>query len=274
MTQEEVYKIWAPEACVWSRWVSPVLFAQFYCSDGEELGDVPELPWASWLNESSALVVDLPGDESVRVGVSFVSKRLWPIPAYNASPGPEMITLFGGSPRPEDPTRLNLTSTVDFKSTTVVNMRGIVRAICGATSMLRSVPVTKQFRPAFLLDSLRLPRDEPLPGMFDNRWITIPQDYPSAEFLKGEGIRRVMLVQRGRLEPMEDLAHVLLRWQEKGIEIFAIDLENSEAPRKIEVRRPRGFRASWYRVLARLGLRRSSAGGFGSHVPEPSGGGG
>src|SRR6185369_13339808 len=99
MTKEEVYKIWAPEACVWSRWVSPVLFAQIYCAEGQQFGEVSELPWASWLDDSTAVVVDLPGDESVRVGVSLVAYGLWPIPVYNASPGPEMISLFGESPQ-------------------------------------------------------------------------------------------------------------------------------------------------------------------------------
>jgi hypothetical protein len=183
-----------------------------------------------------------------------------------------MISLFGESPQHDE--GMQVASKAELRTTTAVDMRGIVRAICGATSTLGRVAVTKDFRPAFLLDWLRLPGYEPEVGMFDNRWITIPQDYPSADFLKREGVKRVLLVQRGSLEPREDLAHVLLRWQEKGIEIFAINLENSEAPRKIEVRRPRGFKASWYRVLARMGLRRSSAGGFGSQVPEPSGGGG
>jgi hypothetical protein len=264
MTQEEVYRIWAPEGFVWSRWVSPVLFAQIHCADAQELEGVPDVRWASWLDGSTAVVADLPSEEGVRVGLALVPKGLWPIPAYNASPGPEAITLFPESHQSDE-----------LRPSVVVNMRGIVRAICGGTSVLRNVPVTTEFRPAFLLDSLRLPRSPHLEsGLFDNRWITIPQDYPSADFLKAAGITRVLLVQRGTLEPMEDLAHVVLRWQEKGIQIFGADVESKDAPRSIRVPKPRGFRASWYRVFARLGLRRNSAGGFGSHIPETSGAGG
>jgi len=39
-------------------------------------------------------------------------------------------------------------------------------------------------------------------------------------------------------------------------------------PSGIAIKRPSKYKATWYRALAQLGLRRSSAGGFGSYIPE------
>jgi hypothetical protein len=86
-------------------------------------------------------------------------------------------------------------------------------------------------------------------------------------------------VQQTKLEPREDLAHTLLRWQQGGIAILSKRLKNSDdadddaPPAPTEVKRPSMFRAAWYRALTQMGLRRSSAGGFGSYIPEMTGSG-
>ena len=42
--------------------------------------------------------------------------------------------------------------------------------------------------PAFLLDSRRLRGEKaPAPGVYDNRWMVFPQDFPSAKFLQARG---------------------------------------------------------------------------------------
>lgn len=78
---------------------------------------------------------------------------------------------------------------------------------------------------------------------------------------------------------MDDLAHVLLRWQEGGLRIEGKpEKEEGDSPRAIEVRKPSRYRSMSYRALAILGLGRNDAGGFGMRVPIPappsSGGGG
>ena len=83
-------------------------------------------------------------------------------------------------------------------------------------------------------------------------------------------IKRVMLVQTEKREPQEDLSHVLLRWQEAGIEMLSKASGDTSLPSRISVPRPSRFKASWYRALAIMGLRRSSVGGFGSFIPETS----
>ena len=54
--------------------------------------------------------------------------------------------------------------------------------------------------------------------------------------------------------------------------IHAKNLSDANPASKIVVARPSRFRRSWYRALAALGLRRSSAGGFGAVIPESTAG--
>lgn len=128
--------------------------------------------------------------------------------------------------------------------------------------------------PAFLLDANRLSPSQPSgPGKYDNRWMVFPQDFPSATFLKSRQILRVLVLQRPP-EPASDLAHVLLRWQEAGLELLWTDPAAGHAPETLRVQKPSGFRDLSYRAMALLGLRRNSAGGFGSVIPFPSSGSG
>jgi hypothetical protein len=150
----------------------------------------------------------------------------------------------------------------------VIDMRDLVQAICQGTSVLENLEFSENAPPAFLLDSRRLENPAPkTPGLFDNRWMVFPQDFPSASLLKDRGIDAVLLVQSGREQPSDDLAHVLLRYQEAGLKIYSKDPANTDPCASITVRRPSGFRTVWYRAMAMLGLRRNSAGGFGSFVP-------
>lgn len=82
------------------------------------------------------------------------------------------------------------------------------------------------------------------------------------------GIKQALVVEKARAEPQDDAAHSLLRWQEGGVAVLSKNLEDDLLPGQILVRRPPKYKATWYRALAQLGLRRSSAGGFGSYIPE------
>jgi hypothetical protein len=108
-------------------------------------------------------------------------------------------------------------------------------------------------------------------GMFDNRWMVFPQDFPSGKFLLGQGIRNAVLISRWK-QPGEDVAHILLRWQEAGISIYSKSVTSDEAVCPIKVSPPSRFRRSWHRALAMVGLRRNSTGGFGAVIPYTSAG--
>jgi hypothetical protein len=130
---------------------------------------------------------------------------------------------------------------------------------------------TKNGPPVFLLDSRRMgpPGVVPKTGDFDNRWQVFAQDFPSAAYLTERGYRRALLIQRGSRQPHEDLAHVLLRWQEGGLAIEAKDLADREPPVPINIARPKRYRSAWHRVLAMLSLSPNPSGGFGDENSEP-----
>jgi hypothetical protein len=177
-----------------------------------------------------------------------------PVPLFNGARGPASLNIGG-------------TAVIDNDAILVWLLRGV--------ETLQRCQLPDDAPPAFLLDSRRQPPAfNASPGRFDNRWMVFPQDFPSASFLRSQGISRVLLIQTDiERQPPEDLAHVLRRWQEAGLELSVATLETAARPQPLQVHRPSRFRSLWYVALAVLGLRRNSAGGFGSIVPQPSSGG-
>ena len=249
MNQEEIYSVWASETSIWSRWVAPVLFAQAdWSSINPEPSASPQrFPWLEKLAGDTALIVDLPGAGSVEFGFSAAASGFRPIPLYNSSPAPSS------------------------SSSASIDMHPIEDAISRLTAPLHALALPEQAPPAFLLDSVRLVgTTQAMLGFFDNRWMVVPQDFPSANFLIEHGIQRVLLIQKERFNPQEDLAHCLLRWQDAGIKVLSKGINDDLPPQEITVKRPSRYRSLWYRALAQLGFRRNSVGGFGSYIPEPT----
>lgn len=260
MTGRELFEVWAPPVSIWSPWVSPVLFAQIECRQTAPGTDSLE-PAPAWHEDiaspDAAVILDLPGADSIRLALTLAERGYRPVPMINASPGP-FVPYSGLIPQ----------------SAVALDMSSLVKEICHGTPRLQSVGLAPHAPPAFILDALRLKGTKPLADdMFDNRWMVFPQDFPSARLLAEKGIRRVTLVQTQKASPSEDLSHVLLRWQEAGMEILGMAVNDPSSPSRITVARPSRFRALWYRALAMIGLRRNSVGGFGSFIPTSSGAG-
>jgi hypothetical protein len=244
MTLQDAFSIWAPEDALWTEWAKPVAFTGAITDTGLEAPmSVPTLA-ISGLPESwtdAAIVVDLPGEEAVMVGLALAARGFRPVPLFNGTIGPNAV----------------------------IDVLQITRALGAAAPLLAEIAIKPDARPAFLLDSRRgelLGAEEP--GRYDNRWVVLPQDFPSGVFLGSRGIREVVLIQRGESMPAHDLTHVLYRWQQAGIRMRAIDLATGRTTDDLRVRRPSLFRAAWYVAIALFGLRRSNVGGFGSMVPE------
>jgi hypothetical protein len=91
--------------------------------------------------------------------------------------------------------------------------------------------------------------------------------------IAGKRFHRIFVHSRYSKQPQDDLAHILLRWQEQGIVIESKFAWKEEAPETIAVRRPSWYRAAWYRVVVLLGLHRNDAGGFGGFLRSLGGGG-
>lgn len=272
MNRETVFQIWAPPQGVWSLWARPILFAQMHDWDCERLaleslppadtdtlrhaiaaGGMPaarrdewqtlDIAWAKSLGDGVLFVIDLPGEESVRMGLALAGGGFRPVPLYNACCG----------------------------TNEVIEQEPIMAALLHGTAYLARLALANDAPPAFLLDANRMRPKRPLTaGAFDNRWQVFPQDFPSGGYLTGHGFTRAVLVVRGDAEPARDLAHVLRRWQEAGLRIEMKDLASDRPPQPIDVNKPFGYRSVWHRLLAIFGLRPALQGGFGSVIPEPS----
>ena len=242
MTNEELYAIWANEASPWSTWSKPVLFAtmQYHILNfPPQLTSLPSTSWAPPGCESTALIIDLPGAESVTTGLALANRGYRPVPLYNCCQGPGML----------------------------VDVAPIVAALAAGGALLANIDLPATAPPAFLLDSRRLSNSHiNTPGRFDNRWCVVPQDLPSADFLIKMGINTIVL----RSSVIEnDLDHTLYRYQEKGIKIeHSHPLKQNRVP--VTIPKPYSFKSLFYRWQVLTGLRRNSAGGFGAIIPDPS----
>jgi hypothetical protein len=248
MTPEECYAAWAPDAVEWARWAKPVLFTQLTQTVADEVTELPPLDALEGMPDASGatgVIVELPGEQSVVTGLELARYGFRPVPLYNATWGP----------RP------------------AVDVAVLVRWLRAGAEMLARTDLPPNAPPAFLLDAQRMAR-RPGPGDYDNRWVVLPQDFPSATFLLSRKVRDMVLLQRGTSAPTDDLAHVLRRWQDAGIRLSRLDLDQAPAPVPLDVPRPSAFRVAWYRMIALLGLRRSNVGGFGGQIPQQTTGGG
>ena len=258
MSKEHIYEVWAPSESPWSNWVKPVLFA---CMDDGVAAHaflaIPDRPEWFPLPQSTALVIDLPGNAGVRFGLMAALAGFRPVPLYNALPWPASRWEMGGS-----------TGVIS-----VVDVQPIMGALWRGTEILLGNALPDDAPPAFLLDAnRRVERNAATPGRFDNRSVSFTTDFPSANFLLAHGIRDILLVQETGHQPQADLAHTLRKWQEAGLTLQLKRLDEVGLPTTLIVEKPWWFGMFWQRLLSSLGLRRSALGGFGGMVPEPSNG--
>ncbi len=248
---EKLFAVWAPPGGVWSLWARPVLFAQMPAdprppaqrATGNQVAiSGLNVGWAPNAAEGIVVVIDLPGAQSLWMGLALAGKGYRPVPLYNGCTGPHEV----------------------------IDQGSILEGLRAGADYLASLTLTDA-SPAFLVDSQRMkPTRKIEPGDFDNRWQVFCQDFPSAAFLIDRGLKRAILIQEGRRLPQDDLAHVLRRWQDAGIQIETKDMANQAAPEPIRIEWPPWYRSLWQRLRAIFSLHRNPAGGFGGIVPKPS----
>jgi hypothetical protein len=228
----------------WSDWVKPTLFAQ-NAPALEMIGNVPieveslmkDLKVANILGDGACAIVDLPSDEGVIVGEALVDFNFYPVPIYNGVQAP-----------------IDVPAVID-------NFRLQWRLFF----MANNLRWPSSGGPAFLLDARRMTGNSEV-SVFDNRWITMPQDYPSGVKMKQMGICRCYLITQA---VGKDLVQVLYRWQSEGMEFLLWNGQVFE-PTKITV--PGFFERNFHRVKALIGLAPSGIYGFGAIVGGSTGG--
>lgn len=252
MDKEQCWEAWAPADSKWSAWVKPVLFAAMRATPppvtlpgftGRGLADLPH---------RSVLVVDLPGVESVAAGLLLAARGWRPTPLFNGLPGPEAGAESPGAPA------------------AVVETRPIMEALAAGATVLDGCRLQSNAPPAFLLDDRRQGARRPGEGEFDNRSVSFPSDFPSANTLLSAGLQSAVLIQATGGQPQPDLAHTLRRWQEAGIHLSLRRLDRPERLTPLLVDRPSRFRAFWHRAVVAMRLRPHLLGGYGGVPPGGS----
>jgi hypothetical protein len=261
MDHRDVFEAWAPTGGVWSSWVKPVLFA--HMADRPEgiekatLAEVCPEPTpapATTIAEGTAIVVDLPGTESIAAGLDLVRLGFRPVPLFNGCPSP----MFLGRPYDE-----------------VVPTGRLIAGLIDGSDILARTALPHHAPPAFLLDADRLEgARRRLRPVFDNRWVVFATDFPSASLLTTRGIRNVLVVHYGRLN--HDLVEVLRRWQRDGVTLTHDDIARSGEPK------PLSLPSTWWTALAQaarrawyaMSLQHGRDGGFGGFLLDVTAAGG
>lgn len=257
MNRDEIFQIWAPDESPWSPWVKPVLFAHLQSSECPVADGGCNLNWIPAASEKVALVINLPGADGVLTGIALAGRGFRPVPLYNAVPLSYDKLIYEPG-----------------KTVAAVNVLPILDALKRSTEKLAQLKLPSDAPPAFLLDFNRHGDGRKLePGEFDNRSVSFTTDFPSAIFLASQGIQRVILIQKDSADIQSDLAHSLRRWQEGGLKLERLLLDNPSVPETFQVNRPSWYGAMFQRVLCQFGLQRSGTGGFGGWLPVSSAGG-
>jgi hypothetical protein len=147
-------------------------------------------------------------------------------------------------------------------------MDDVLRALIAGAAELRGKTLSPAAPPAFLLDARRHGLGAiALAGMFDNRSIAFPTDFPSAARLRGGDIQAVVLIQNGSNRLRPDVGHTLAAWQKDGLPAFLLRADAPEVATPLVVRGPGILdRVSfWWR---RATLRRDEHGAFGTRIPQ------
>lgn len=211
MTVKELYKIWAPYGKKWVEWIRPVPFVEMnHYSKMYNHSEffIPAISYIDMACENTAVIVDLPGIESVEEGIGLAKLGFRPIPIFNG-------TAEQNGAR----------ATVDNQSA------GIALAL--AVNELVKIELKDDALPAFLTDRNRLQRYKMDVSVFDNSWDVYPQDLPTAEYLLDNDIKKLVVVGR---DVAKDLKKILYDYQKKGIEIYHTN--RYELPKKVRIRKP------------------------------------
>ena len=211
MTVKDIYRIWAPAGKKWVDWVRPVPFVEMNSYSkmyNYSEFTIPSIVYADEVSTDTAIIVDLPGMESVKEGLALAKNGFRPIPIFNGT-----VEQMGAR------------ATVDNQSA------GIALAL--GAPLLSKIEIKEDAPPAFLTDRNRLLRYKMDVSVFDNSWDVYPQDLPSAEYLLNKSIHKVVVVGR---DVAKDLKKILYDYQKKKIEIYHTNRYG--LPKKVRIRKP------------------------------------
>jgi hypothetical protein len=202
----------------------------------------------AWAAPGHLVIVDLPGPQSAAVGFQLARMA-----------GYQPVCTFDNWPH----------------QLGVLRTEFVVAALLHYASALHKARerLTAESPPVWICDRERFTGTQPSPGRFDNRYIIEDRLLPGPRLLRAQGIRKVIYVTPSPCALSEDLRNYLDELTPKGIAVATASIATPELWMN-EITYVRKFNAPSGWSLTTLMLMRSSAGGFGGFVPEPSSGGG
>lgn len=211
MTGKDVFKIWAPIGAKWVDWVRPVPFIAI--NDDFKMYEVcnftiSKINYINELHEDTAIIVDLPGCDSIKEGLGLAKIGFRPIPIYNGTNEQH-----------------GALATVDNHVIEIGLIRGALE--------LKKIKISNNAPPIFLLDSNRMHRFKMDISIFDNSWDIYAHDIPSEEYFLKNGINKIIV--RGECI-QKDLKKILYKFQKKGIKIFFTN--GYEEPKAVKIKKP------------------------------------
>ena len=197
MRGKEIYKIYAPNGAKWIDWVRPVPFVAIDTYNRKPIANFldREAMFLKEYQKDTAIFIDLPGKESIELGIGLAHMGYRPIPVFNGTDEQQ-------------------------GSQATTNTYLIESCLINGSQKLKNIKLKNDANPAFLLDSHRTNRYRAKESIFDNSWDLYKQDIPSAEYFKQNGITRIIVVGSA-LQP--DLKKIFLKFQERGMDIYITD---------------------------------------------------
>lgn len=280
---ENLFKVWSPKPeSPWFPYAKATLFASADSNQplvsavagviSKSLQDrLAGLSRLSWVGSDTAIIADLPRDESVILAAYFAER-------YGFQP----VALFNNWP----------------------HSRGLVNCEVVLTGLIALAPQMAyaaakwnlQGSPFFMAESSRLGNRQPNANDFDNRYFLSEEDLPPAAYLRQHGVNRLYYINRGGASGLpgippevlspggydasgsdpwaetDDLNPYLCAVVKEGIELFKVPITALDKPESFQVQ-PRKTVLSSFSLFENSAFRRAAAGGFGALVPPRSSGG-
>ncbi len=197
MKGKEIYKIYAPNGAKWIDWVRPVPFVAIDTYNRKPIANFLDRKamFLKKYQQDTAIFIDLPGKESIELGIGLAHIGYRPIPVFNGTDEQQ-------------------------GSQATTNTYLIESYLINGSQKLKNIELKNDANPVFLLDSHRTNRYRAKESIFDNSWDLYKQDIPSAEYFKQNGITKIIVVGE---TIQRDLKKIFLKFQEKEIDIYITD---------------------------------------------------
>lgn len=211
MTGREIYKIWAPFRAKWVDWTRPVPFINI--NNDFKIYNLNEFIYTSinylkGYEKNTAIIVDLPDEESINEGLSLAKMGYRPIPVYNGT-------------NPNEGVMANVDNHI------------IEEGLVWGATQLKQIELLQDANPAFLLNTNRMQRYKMDVSVFDNSWDLYHQDLPTSEYFLKNGINKI-IIRSKKIE--SDINKILYKHQKDGIDIYFTN--GLEEPKKVKLKRP------------------------------------